>query len=140
MQNRLFYNTIEVKTGVKEAIAVIADPYNLVKWAPDVAEVDPKQHYFMVRRRTAALNNFEKINIEVNENTVVYHSRGGQLEYDLEFELTRSGLTTHIQESMEVLQANDLKLPVKLLAPIAKRAFSTNLKSLGVLIERVTTK
>lgn len=140
MNNKLFSNVTTVKTNLEQAEKVLSNPQRLLEWVPEIDTVDQQADTFKIVRHSAALNDSEQITVERIPNKVIYHSTKGRLEYDLEFELTSTGEDTRIEESLYVGETADLHLPIKLLAPIAKRALALNLRNLANLIERVSVK
>lgn len=70
---------------------------------------------------------------------IIYHSTEGRLEYDLEFQIESGNSLTQVMETFFV-DTEHTKIPIKLLAPIAKHAFAENLNLLGRLVESESVK
>jgi hypothetical protein len=133
-QTKLFTNLITLSASQTQAHDLIANPTQLLKWVPEITQVNPQEKTFVVNRSEGALNHYEEITVEDDDSQVVYHSRKGRLAYDLVFELKSVATQVQIQESLMV-DEQSTQLPIKLLAPIAKHAFNLNLANLGRLIE-----
>lgn len=130
---KLFTNTIFIQSNLERLSTILKSPQNLSKWVPDINSVSPKDDYFLISRSSSALNNFEKISVTSQDNSIIYTSTGGRLEYELHFDLTNKDDRTLVEQTLLVDEALT-KLPLTLLAPIAKHAFHENLSSLERLI------
>jgi len=90
---------------------------------------------FHVTRQGDALNSEEDITVTSTDGSVEYQSRGGRLAYNLRFDLEDTGDGTLISETLSVPDDTNTHLPLRLLTPIAHRAFAMNLSHLVTLIE-----
>lgn len=130
---KLFTNTIFIQSNLERLSTILKSPQNLSKWVPDINSVSPKDDYFLISRSSSALNNFEKISVTSQDNSIIYTSTGGRLEYELHFDLTNKDDRTLVEQTL-LVDGTLTKLPLTLLAPIAKHAFHENLSSLERLI------
>jgi hypothetical protein len=130
---KLFTNTIFIQSNLERLSTILKSPQNLSKWVPDINSVSPKDDYFLISRSSSALNNFEKISVTSQDNSIIYTSTGGRLEYELHFDLTNKDDKTLVEQTL-LVDETLTKLPLTLLAPIAKHAFHENLSSLERLI------
>ncbi|CCG89435.1 hypothetical protein AAHB41_02075 [Pediococcus pentosaceus] len=130
---KLFINTIFIQSNLERLSTILKSPQNLSKWVPDINSVSPKDDYFLISRSSSALNNFEKISVTSQDNSIIYTSTGGRLEYELHFDLTNKDDKTLVEQTL-LVDETLTKLPLTLLAPIAKHAFHENLSSLERLI------
>jgi hypothetical protein len=130
---KLFTNTIFIQSNLERLSTILKSPQNLSKWVPDINSVSPKDDYFLISRSSSALNTFEKISVTSQDNSIIYTSTGGRLEYELHFDLTNKDDRTLVEQTL-LVDETLTKLPLTLLAPIAKHAFHENLSSLERLI------
>lgn len=130
---KLFTNTIFIQSNLERLSTILKSPQNLSKWVPDINSVSPKDDYFLISRSSSALNTFEKISVTSQDNSIIYTSTGGRLEYELHFDLTNKDDKTLVEQTL-LVDETLTKLPLTLLAPIAKHAFHENLSSLERLI------
>lgn len=113
--------------------------FGLNSFQTDPSSIDSDQSLFTVHRAKGALNHFETIQVENKGDKIIYRSTKGRLEYDLEFQIESGDSLTQVMETLFV-DTEHTKIPIKLLAPIAKHAFSENLSNLGRIIESQTVK
>lgn len=130
---KLFTNTIFIQSNLERLSTILKSPQNLSKWVPDINSVSPKDDYFLISRSSSALNTFEKISVTSQDNSIIYTSTGGRLEYELHFDLTNKDDRTLVEQTL-LVDETLTKLPLTILAPIAKHAFHENLSSLERLI------
>ncbi|MFT9004817.1 MAG: SRPBCC family protein [Liquorilactobacillus hordei] len=135
MDQKLFSNVVLVSAEIEEVKRLLEEPENLLKWIPEITTVDKKKHDFSITRAKPALNQQETITVEKGNNSVIYDSKGGRLEYQIVFLLSGQAGQTTIQEDVYVEKQTDIFLPLKLLVPIAKYSFNTNLNNLAAFIE-----
>lgn len=138
MNKQLFTNSVTINASKDLARQILVDPLQLLKWVPEITAVDQGHRSFIVTRAQAALNQREVMTVEEMGDRIIYHSRRGRLEYDLIFTLRQIADNRLQLEEALMTDESKTKLPLKLLAPIAKHALKLNLKNLGLLIERVT--
>lgn len=137
MNDKLFTNSVTINAKAAAARQILTNPSQLVKWVPEINAVDQSRDSFIITRSQEALNQVEVITVELTDSTIIYHSRQGRLNYDLVFTLLESDNHLQIQEEL-IIDDSETKLPLKLLAPIAKHALNVNLINLGRLIEGIT--
>ncbi|MDN2453672.1 SRPBCC family protein [Lactobacillus sp. UCMA15818] len=135
MDQKLFSNVVLVNAEEEEVRKILESPENLLKWIPEITTVEKGNHDFSITRVAPALNQQETITVEKGNNSVTYNSKGGRLEYRIVFLLSGQDRQTTIQEDVYVEKQADIFLPLKLLAPIAKYSFNTNLNNLAAFIE-----
>lgn len=128
----VFTNDVLAQATVADSQKVLADPQALLKWVPDITTVTSGVNAFELTRQGAALNQHERITVTVEDDQVTYESTQGRLAYRLVFTLMAQENGTLIREALYV--PNDTGLPIKLMAPIAKRAFQQNLTRLAQLL------
>ncbi|WP_054734048.1 hypothetical protein [Lentilactobacillus parafarraginis] len=139
MEAKLFTNMVMVTTGADRVKQVLMKPQNMPQWVPEISIVDEQPDGFRIQRNEAALNQTELIRVTAENNQITYMSTEGRLEYRLVFTLTNENNQTVIQEDFYIPDDTDRHLPVRLLAPIAKHAFHTNLINLGSLVESMAS-
>ncbi|WP_261809846.1 hypothetical protein [Levilactobacillus humaensis] len=128
----VFTNEVLAQATVADSQKVLADPQSLLKWVPDITTVTAGANAFEVTRQGAALNQHERITVTAGDGQVTYESTQGRLAYRLVFTLTAKEAGTLIQEALYV--PDHTGLPIKLMAPIAKRAFHQNLTRLAQIV------
>ncbi|TLQ04493.1 SRPBCC family protein [Pediococcus stilesii] len=138
MQQKLFSNVVTVDAESKQVQQVLANPQYLLEWVPEITMVKQNDKKFTINRAETALNQHEVVRVKRNANEIRYVSTEGRLEYEIAFLITGEGKRTIIQEDVYVPEKAHLHLPLKLLAPIAKHAFNTNLNNLASLIEKIS--
>lgn len=137
MNELLFSNIISIESSKEKIALLLQNPKFLIKWVPDVIQVDPlNDQKFNIHRTESALNKSEQLSVSTENDTISYQSTGGKLEYTLSFILTSKGTKTLVEESLYLSKNNHSYLPLKLLAPIAKHAFNSNLQGLKMISER----
>ncbi len=135
MTKEFFTNTIATHATVATIKQILSNPQQLLRWDPEVSTVNNDANGFWLQRSGSALNQREHIAIGSQANQIFYRSTGGRIAYDLIFTLVAEDGQTVIQESFYLVGENRLKLPLTLLAPIAKHAFNINLTNLAQLAE-----
>lgn len=137
MTKKVFTTTRNAAASLETVATVISHPQRILDWVPEVATVTaaPNSTTFHVTRQGDALNTEEDVTVTSTDGVVEYESRGGRLAYNLRFDLEDTGEGTLISETLSVPDDTDTHLPLRLLAPIAHRAFATNLSHLVALIE-----
>lgn len=140
MTTNLFTNVVMVHAPADEVTKILADPKHLLQWVPEISTVDQGQNGFIIKRDQTALNQSELIKVTITAGEITYTSTQGRLEYRLVFTVTSQNDQSVIQEDLYLPDDTDRHLPIKLLAPIAKHAFHTNLIHLGALVELMATK
>ncbi|KRK45624.1 hypothetical protein N0K71_05640 [Dellaglioa algida] len=136
MNELLFSNTISIESSKETIALLLQNPKFLLKWVPDIIQVDPlDDQKFNIRRTDSALNKNEQLSISTENDTISYQSTGGKLEYTLSFILTSNDTKTLVEECFYLSPNNHSHLPLKLLTPIAKHAFNSNLQGLKKVIE-----
>lgn len=128
----VFTNEILAQVPVATIQKVLADPQALLNWVPDITTVTSGVNAFEIKRQGAALNQHERLAVTATDDQVTYQSTQGRLAYRLVFTLTAQKAGTLIQEALYV--PDSAGLPVKLMAPIAKRAFHQNLTRLAQIV------
>ncbi|KRO04806.1 hypothetical protein IV54_GL000831 [Levilactobacillus paucivorans] len=128
----VFTNEVLAQATVADSQKVLADPQALLKWVPDITTVAAGANAFEVTRQDAALNQHERITVTATAGQVTYESTQGRLAYRLVFTLTAQEAGTRIREALYV--PDHTGLPIKLMAPIAKRAFYQNLTRLAQIV------
>lgn len=139
MNKKLFTNATIIKANQNIIYKVLKNPEYLLKWIPDITNISKSNDEnltFTIIRSSSSLIPREVIKITEKNNTVIYNSINDRLEYQLIFSfLNTENEDTKIQEEL-IIQKNNLYLPLKLLSPIAKRAFQNNLENLVNFIEK----
>jgi hypothetical protein len=138
MNTKLFTNVVMVNSSADMVKKVLANPQQILQWVPEVSTVAKGDAGFTIKRNKTALNQSEFIQVESNNNQIIYTSTQGRLEYQLIFSLSEENKSTVIQEELYIPDTAGKHLPVQLLAPIAKHAFHTNLVNLASLVEMLT--
>ena len=110
-----FTNDLLIHANQNAVMAILANPRKLIEWDPEIQSI--------ILRTNSALNPREQMTISVKKNTVIYHSTGGRVAYDVIFSLITEENGTAVTEQVLLDSASVKGLPVKLLAPIAKHAF-----------------
>lgn len=133
-----FTNDLLIHANQNAVMAILANPRKLIEWDPEIQSIseDKHGHRFIILRTNSALNPREQMTISVKKNTVIYHSTGGRVAYDVIFSLITEENGTAVTEQVLLDSAGVKGLPVKLLAPIAKHAFMINLTNLATFVER----
>lgn len=134
----LFSNTISTPAQLEAVKQRLTDGQQLQRWIPEITAVQVLSDSTELRltRTTAAMNPSERLTIASTDQQVIYRSTGGRVAYKLTFNLSRVNQLTVIEEQFEVEAGTVAGLPLKLLAPIAKRALMKNLTRLAALAER----
>lgn len=136
MNDKIFENESETIANVEKVENTLMDLNNLLKWIPDVTVVDEmSNNEFIVRRHDNAFNDYEEITIKNENSNVIYISQKGKIEYNLIFNIHNVGEKTNIKQTLYVTNQDKIKLPLKILSPIAKKAFKSNLNNLVKLVE-----
>ena len=133
-----FTNDLLIHANQNAVMAILANPRKLIEWDPEIQSIseDKHGHRFIILRTNNALNPREQMTISVKKNTVIYHSTGGRVAYDVIFSLITEENGTAVTEQVLLDSASVKGLLVKLLAPIAKHAFMINLTNLATFVER----
>lgn len=130
---KLFTNETLIETSKETVKNLLLNAEQLYRWNPAIAQIKPlTANNFVVYRQITAINPTEKLIISQVEDKVIYQSIGGNLEYQLIFELNAQAQATSLKETFYASENNNL--PLTLFAPIAKNAFNRNLESLKVLL------
>lgn len=134
----LFSNIISTPAQPEVVKQLLTDGQQLQRWIPEITTVQVLSDSTELRltRTTAAMNPSEQLTITSTDQQVIYQSTGGRVAYKLTFNLSGVNQLTVIEEQFEVEAGTVAGLPLKLLAPIAKRALMTNLTHLAELAER----
>lgn len=140
MESKLFTNVVMVNADTEAIKRILSNPQHMLQWIPDISTVDNSRDGFIIRRHEAALNPSEFIQVKSDGQKVIYTSTGGRLEYRLVFLISTQNNQSVIQEELYIPDDTKSHLPVKLLAPIAKHAFHTNLINLRALVEMMISK
>lgn len=136
MEKPLFSNVISIKSSKEKISLFLKNPETLLKWIPDIIQVQPiGNNNFSIYRTDSALNKNEEISVSSKNDTIYYESTGGKLKYTLIFNLTSKNATTLLEENFYLSENEHSHLPLKLLMPIAKHAFNSNLQSFKRIIE-----
>lgn len=133
---KLFTNVVMAKASKEQVLTILENPETLLQWVPEVQTVTQAANVFTIHRSGAALNQTEHIAVGKTANQVVYRSTEGRVAYDLIFDLAGEATATTITETVYLDETTMPHLPLTLLAPIAKHAFSENLARLADLGER----
>lgn len=139
METKLFSNVVMVNADMEDVKEILSNPQQLLQWVPDISTVDQSEDGFLIKRSGAAINQSERIRIQTNGSKIIYISTQGRLEYKLIFSLHAQNHQAVVQEDLYILKDTTNQLPVKLLAPIAKHAFYSNLIRLGSFAELIAT-
>ncbi|MHC9537370.1 SRPBCC family protein [Dellaglioa sp. BT-FLS60] len=136
MNESLFSTIISIETSKEKVALFLQNPKFLLKWVPDIIQVDPlTDKKFSIHRTDSALNKNEQISVNIENDTIFYQSTGGKLEYTLSFILTSEGTKILVEERLYLSKNSNTHLPLKLLTPIAKHAFNANLQGLKKVLE-----
>lgn len=136
MDKPLFSNIISIKSSKERISLFLKNPEALLKWVPDIIQVQPIDNdKFNIHRTDSALNKNEQISVSSENDTIYYQSTGGKLEYTLIFNLISENTTILLKESFYLAENDHSHLPLKLLIPITKHAFNSNLQGFKRLIE-----
>ncbi|WP_317913256.1 SRPBCC family protein [Carnobacterium maltaromaticum] len=139
MKKPLFTNVTTIKSNEGEVKSFIADITNALKWDSELATVVKENETYHIVRTGNALNEEEYIVVSTDDKTITYHSSGGRLEYDLEFSIVEKDRFIELSQTLIIGEDVDGHIPVKLLKPIAKHAFSKKLDKLAKIIELENT-
>lgn len=136
MNDKIFENKAETIVDLEKVENTLLNLNNLLKWSPDVTVVDEaRNNEFIIRRQDNTFNDYEEITVKSENSDVSYISQEGKIEYNLIFNIRNDGEKTHIKQTLYVTNQDKIKLPLKILSPIAKKAFKSNLNNLVELIE-----
>lgn len=138
MTNTLFQNTVTTPVPADRLRTVLTQPEKLPLWNPAITGVTPDNADVLITRRPPALNVHERVSITTTAEQVIYQSTEGQLAYRLSFTLKQAAGLTTLTETLQVGETSPLRVPLGLLAPIAKQAFARNLQSLVAIAETLT--
>lgn len=136
---KLFQNEILIKANKASVQQFLLTAPNWLKWNWAIGKIDKVgENTYSIHRDVDALNKDEIVEIKAVDNKVICQSTTGRLEYQLVFEIIEQAGFTRVTEAL--YQTNNLQLPLKLLAPVAKHAFNQNLQALKNLLESQVTK
>ncbi|WP_057754031.1 hypothetical protein [Weissella kandleri] len=138
MNEKIFENESETVASFEKVENTLMDLNNLLKWVPDVTVVDGvgnDEYKYIVRRHDNAFNDYEEITIKNEDSNIIYISQKGNIEYNLIFNIHNDGGKTRIKQALYITNQGKIKLPLKILSPIAKKAFKSNLNNLVKLVE-----
>lgn len=98
--------------------------------------IEPTGEGFHVTRVGQALNVSEDITVIEKDGKIVYRSSGGRLAYEVVFTVEKETAdSTKISQELYLSESAEVHLPIKLLSPITKHAFSVKLDKLAAAIE-----
>lgn len=136
---KLFKNEILIKADKATVKKFLVEAPNLLKWNWAIGSIEEiSEHIYAIHRDVDALNKDEIVEVEQDNNEVIFQSTTGKMEYQLVFELKEESGFTMITE--QLYPTNNTKLPLALFAPIVKNAFNRNLHTLKNLLELQVTK
>ncbi|KRN99006.1 hypothetical protein [Companilactobacillus kimchiensis] len=131
---KIFSNQILIKQELNQIKDILLQPEKLSQWNPAILRVTKlAEDTVSIQRNIKAVNETEVIKIRQTAEKVIYQSFGGRLIYQLEFHLQTINESTLVEEQFYLTEAT--KLPMGLLAPIAKNAFNQNLTALKRIAE-----
>lgn len=135
MNKKLFSNKITISSTREKVMEVLKNPEKPLALIPDIISVENiSTNQFKIIRNEPSVNTSEVVTIEENKGEITFKSTGGRFSYDLVF-----GIENSVDDKViltETLTATEeTKLPLSLLAPIAKHAFSQTLNGLKSYIE-----
>lgn len=140
MNQKIFTNVVLVSASQKEVRGILLNPQFLSKWVPEITTVTTQENQkFIINRASGAFNQHELITIVQEANSIKFQSTEGKVEYQIVFTVNEENEHCTIQEDVYLSPETNVHLPLKLLAPIAKHAFNTNLNNLALLIEQTAS-
>ncbi|MFC6261279.1 SRPBCC family protein [Levilactobacillus fujinensis] len=136
MSENLFQNVILTHAHQERLRAILIHPENLPLWDDEITQIIPTANgAVQLSRRPPALNEHEWLTVTTTASQISYHSHGGRLDYELVFTLVGDTTQTSLTEELRVTNTTSLPVPLRLLVPIAKAAFSRKLQALVALAE-----
>lgn len=140
MNQVLFSNMALAQTNLTTVHHILDDPQALLQWVPDIdtVQMGDASDRFQIKRSDYALNDQEIIQVVVTPTKVTYLGSQGHLAYQLDFNFTEKDKQVLIEEELSVDPQETKHLPLKLLTPVAKHDFQTNLTNLVQVIEQQT--
>lgn len=134
MNKKLFSNEITINATKEKILEVLRKPEKPLKLIPDIVSIDTiSSSQFKITRNDPALNIFEVITINSNNDEIIFESTEGRFTYNLVFKVISSNKQTVLTETL--VSTTETKLPINLFSPIAKHAFKENLSILKYYIE-----
>jgi hypothetical protein len=137
MSQKFFTNIVKVHADRGQVRRILQNPKHLLEWVSEIDSVVQDEQKFIITRKEHTFNHHETITVELKTNSIIYLSTEGKFKYRIIFTVNSEDDHSIIQEDVYLTQEDNAFLPLKLLKPIAKHAFNTNLNNLALLIEKI---
>lgn len=135
MNKKLFSNKITISSTREKVMEVLKNPEKPLALIPDIISVENiSTNQYKIIRNEPSVNTSEVITLKENNDEIIFKSTGGRFSYDLVFNIEDS-VDDKIILTETLTATKETKLPLSLLAPIAKHAFSQTLSGLKSYIE-----
>lgn len=135
MNKKLFSNKITISSTREKVMEVLRNPEKPLALIPDIVSVENiSANQFKIIRNDPSVNTSEIVTIEETNDEILFKSTGGRFSYDLSFDIDDS-VDGHVILTETLISTKETKLPLPLLSPIAKHAFSQTLNGLKSYIE-----
>lgn len=136
--NKPLFTNIAMITQKKEKVqAFLEKPKSILKWDSDISLLEEQAEGLRISRVHQSLNDKEVITIKSDNDKVTYHIKGDRLDYEVMFELVEEDGLLEVSETLLLPEKTNSHLPLKLLKPIAKHAFASNLENLAAIAEQL---
>lgn len=137
MYKALFTNSVKIPQKKELVKEFLSNPENLLKWDSDISIVEKTNIGVKITRVYQSLNDSEIVTIENGEDTIIYDCKGNRLDYRVEFKIIESSEFIELFETLFLREDTNAHLPLKLLKPVVKYAFSLKLDNLTNLLEQI---